>query len=344
MRIRSRAVSAAAFTLIELLTVISIIVLLAGILVPAINSARLQAKASSTRGTMHAISQGCELFHNEFGKYPVSHGKNPFEGETSTIYLSGAQWLVLQLCGADLGGYVLPTTDNDSNGDGKIDENDWLNWYSATPTRKFSRVNPYVTATGDLAMPPKQFHKVKSFTALAPPELRDTDQSGSAGGSSDWNNGRVPFFVDKFGYPILYYVANPNGSQPVSTDLTTDPPQVGVYDGTDNVQFAGGPGGYGYCTTAAPGWDLGSGPVGSGVNYFHPIAQLGFIYDSSTPTMRPDPPPVGSFTYSIFDRNLFESTKRGSGGKVWPLQPERFILMSPGPDARWGTIDDVRSY
>jgi len=212
-----------AFTIVELLTVIAIITLLAGILVPAIRSARAQAKATATRGTIRAISQGCELFHNAFNQYPDSrsvHG-NPFEssswpGNPPAVYLSGAQWLVLQLCGADLQGYVPPRKENDSNGDGLIDASDWLDWYSPTPQRQYAREQPFVPADGNLAMPPAVYRKRMSFVGPAPEQLTE----GGSGGSSDWNNSRLPFFVDSFGYPILYYAADPHAKQPVTTDYS----------------------------------------------------------------------------------------------------------------------------
>lgn len=328
------------FTLVELLTVIGIIVLLIGMLVPAVNSARNQAKNTATRATLAAIGDGCEMFHGDNGKYPVSRGGNPFDagsypaGAAPQVYLSGAQWLVLQLAGPDFRGYVKPVRQNDTGDppDG-INELDWLDWYLNRP-QEFTRLGPYVQADGTWAMTPPLYKKRASWVGEIPESLADE------GGDDTFGNGRLPFFTDSFRSPILYYAANPYAKHPVSVDLSADPPQVGVYDQTDNAMFTGSEGGYGYYTTAEPGWDLGQGKF-AGTDFYHPLARLG--YDPADPGA---PPPQNTFTSFVYDRNLYEATDRGdgNGGQVRPLNPETFILISPGADGRYGTSDDVRNF
>jgi len=62
-----RSCRKAAFSLIELLTVVFIISLLIGILIPSINAARTQAKKLTTRKTIDTIAVGLELFKNDSG-------------------------------------------------------------------------------------------------------------------------------------------------------------------------------------------------------------------------------------------------------------------------------------
>ena len=53
------------FTIIELLTVMSIIIILMSVLVPGLNRSRIYAKVVTQRGQFHEISKGLELFRND---------------------------------------------------------------------------------------------------------------------------------------------------------------------------------------------------------------------------------------------------------------------------------------
>lgn len=61
-----------AFTIVELLTVMSIIVILIGLLVPALNKVKKYATDVKQRAQLHSISTAIELFSNEFEGYPDS--------------------------------------------------------------------------------------------------------------------------------------------------------------------------------------------------------------------------------------------------------------------------------
>ena len=62
----------AAFTLIEILVVLSIIVLLIAILVPAAILAERYAYSSATQGDLAAIGQALSMYHTDFNMYPDS--------------------------------------------------------------------------------------------------------------------------------------------------------------------------------------------------------------------------------------------------------------------------------
>lgn len=78
-----RSASARAFTLIELLTVVAILGILAAILVPTVGSARTSAYKAKTRAQFSQWATGFEQFKQEYGSYPQ-------------LYTAGAQKLVNQ--------------------------------------------------------------------------------------------------------------------------------------------------------------------------------------------------------------------------------------------------------
>lgn len=59
-----------AFTLIELLTVVAIVGLLAALLLPALSAAREKAKAAKVITELHQIELALEMYAEEYGHYP----------------------------------------------------------------------------------------------------------------------------------------------------------------------------------------------------------------------------------------------------------------------------------
>ncbi|MCK4601005.1 MAG: prepilin-type N-terminal cleavage/methylation domain-containing protein [Phycisphaerae bacterium] len=77
--------SAAAFTLVELLTVIFIIGLLASILMPTIGSILGAARAAESTARIQALAGAIMSFHRDHHYYPGQRGSNP--------YGSRSEWL-----------------------------------------------------------------------------------------------------------------------------------------------------------------------------------------------------------------------------------------------------------
>ena len=84
------------FTVVELLTVITILALLVGILLPAVTAVKTAAKETKQRAQLTTIGMGLTAFKNDFGDYPPSDVNDNY---------CGAQTLAEALVGRDLLGF-----------------------------------------------------------------------------------------------------------------------------------------------------------------------------------------------------------------------------------------------
>lgn len=325
-----------AFTLVELLTVIAIISLLIGILVPSLSRAREQAKNTRTRATMKAMGDGLELFKNENpgevrGEgYPSSYAADdPTEDGEQLIF--GAQWVVRYLMGKDFNGYVAKKNvppDLVSAGVPLWEQRDWYELETTTYNKyaPLPRSGPYLDPTG--------------VTVRAPVDFESDPPPGT-----DPKTLEAPVLLDSFDMPILYYAANtrlankPNAAMaspyfydsPAFANLNT--PFRGVYTLSDNGLFTGA------CdesTCLTQPWDFGAGSEHGIKNYGMHDSQKGPTKDTIG-----DPANQKTFPFFIFNRNAFES----SGNKsVIPVRRDSYIFIAAGKDQLYGTTDDVVNF
>jgi len=89
-----------AFTIVEILTVMSIIVILITLLVPSLNMAKKYAKNVRQRAQFHSIDVALDLFNADWQGYPPSDSND----ETNAAYC-GAMKLCEALMGQDLLGF-----------------------------------------------------------------------------------------------------------------------------------------------------------------------------------------------------------------------------------------------
>ena len=97
---KKRILKTAGFTIVELLTVMSIIAILIGLLAPALNLVRDIATETKQKAQFHAIAVALDIYKGEMEEYPEST-----EAGSSPPYTVGAQHLAAALIGRDFLGY-----------------------------------------------------------------------------------------------------------------------------------------------------------------------------------------------------------------------------------------------
>jgi prepilin-type N-terminal cleavage/methylation domain-containing protein len=235
------------FTLVELLTVVGIIALLIGILVPSLSRARDQARKVAVKSQVDAIGKNLEIYHNEYKQYPESRlredpvtnwpdpdGAGPFSAPSDGALLSGAHWLARAMMGHDTQGV-------DAQGlsmrDGAATTYDYDDFRGETspPGPYADRNGPYVEARSTWA--------------------RDDDSKLNQTGSP--NTGRAVLIDTSWGWPILYYRANTSARRPFSMNAGTGSgttEALGTFNHRDNAAITGGS--YG---SFGSGWEFAPG-------------------------------------------------------------------------------------
>lgn len=318
-----------AFTLVEMLTVIAIITLLIGILVPSLSAARATAQRAAIKAQINSISAGCEMFRNDENEYPKSNewlfdnqGTAAIDERTNweVIGLSGAHLIVDAMVGRDFLGY----DPRPGTGPGAGVDSRWSTSPGAPPaTFPRSRRNAYVPPEG-ISFSTQEKPPQDGFGTIANGDLTFTMPE------IDASDVRCPVFVDKFGFPILYYRANPRSTQSMPIIQTTAAPLAnigdGVYDGRDNAVFTS--------DTA------GTRPA----NFDHRIADAntnGYDYPGGLAALDNN---FAEFIRSFRATSYVPSTNPPEILFPRPVQSERFILLSPGKDGIWGNLDDVANF
>lgn len=349
----TRRTAAGGFSLVELLTVIAIIVLLIGILVPAVNQVRKSAKVRATSATLSSISTGIETFRADRqlgGAYPPSASDLAESGELvyevwspytnlpgapiREMEISGAGLLVWALAGADLLGCPGFRTFRDDSDYWAEDTDDRENGLSDSGAHALdedtlepvhTRVGPFVDLTKVTVT--KWNANAQTVDGAGSFELSAEYEAAEALGEQPERR-EYPMFLDGFGGPILYWRADPAGARIADrspTDDDADDQYRGIYHFRDNDDLV-------------VSLDLDSSKHPLRLTASGMAHRLAFDYPAPINPEDDLDPDNTDQNFAAYIRN------RDIGARVTPQRPDSYLLISAGVDGVFGTADDITNF
>lgn len=294
------------FTIVELLTVMSIIILLISLLVPALNRVRRYAQLVKQNAQFHAISIALDLFNAEEQGYPPSD-RYDSSGAIPPVPYCGAMKLAEAMVGQDFLGFH---PDSRFRRDGTLDGTTQL--YPLNPPTDNIKIR-------------KTYLQLENANATKLVDIYSQNhRNGTAYqtlGANDANLVLCDIYVrtmatgNKTGMPILYYKADTSKTDHwrVPPNPTTDLDK-NIYDRRDNQDLVDIP---------IP-W-VSVGP-------HHPMASDGFGWTTIL-GVATDP---GIFYDETRDKKIIVPDR--------PYRADSYILMSAGFDNEYGTSDDVFNF
>jgi type II secretory pathway pseudopilin PulG len=214
-----------AFTIVELLTVMSIIIILIGLLLPSLNAVKRFSRVVSQKNQFRNIGTGLQMFESDFDEYPDSDA-NDADG---ALYC-GAMKLAEVMAGQDGLGFHLHSrlTIDGKDASGTVLYHNITSPYDATELENLRSRKEYlerkdiqICSLKDLYTNPGSTFSEPNNVAL----LCDV-----------FSSVRTQTTGKKIGMPVLYYRAD---TSKMSHDVDTPGSPDNIYNYKDNQDFLG---------------------------------------------------------------------------------------------------------
>jgi len=227
------------FTIIELLTVMSIIVILIGLLVPALNQVRRYALTVQQNAQFHAIKSALELYRNQYDQYPESGAL-----DSTGVDYPGAMKLCEALMGQDLMGFHPESRFRADSASAPLGTPERLYRIPQTPRQPFldnlkQRQGAYLEAEKVRAY---RLQDIYSDTAISGSNLQNVSNMFVVTDVYKRAENRGVGGDNKIGMPVLYYKADVAGTEHDPNQAPSGAPDINgnngfIYNYYDNQQI-----------------------------------------------------------------------------------------------------------
>lgn len=312
------------FTIIELLTVMSIIVILISLLTPALNRVRRYSMDVKQRAQFHSIGVALDLFNSEFDGYPDS---SRYDSSTANAEYCGAMKLAEAMVGQDLKGFNPKSKFRRDGMDSDVPP--ITNLYPPNP----GTGTPTYPAYLENLKSRKMYLELDNANAYQIKDIYDTTRLTNANFvvssyvlCDSYNRVTNKTTGKKMGMPILYYKADtaksayPDGNTAPGTMATDGRKGIYIYNFDDNQQLID--------------MDNAGMPWLPPDTYVHHLATGGTTLDGLAI--------AGADAYPKTFYDIIRDKKIDSGDR--PCKADSYILISAGYDGDYGTKDDIYNF